>query len=135
MKTLILSLAAFGLVAPTAALADPPSWSQSNSYHKGKKHKHRYRSSANQRGYYTQGQAQPLRANTRVWQGDDGRYYCKRDNGTTGLIVGGVVGGLIGNEVAGRGDRTLGTILGAAGGALLGREIDRRSGRNRYSCR
>jgi hypothetical protein len=59
------------------------------------------------------------------WRGRDGRYYCRRDNGTTGLLIGGAVGGLIGNGVAGRGDRTLGTILGVAGGALLGREIDR----------
>ena len=59
------------------------------------------------------------------WRGRDGRYYCRRDDGTTGLLIGGAVGGLIGNEVAGRGDRTLGTILGVAGGALLGREIDR----------
>jgi len=61
--------------------------------------------------------------NTRVWRGDNGRYYCKKDDGTTGLLIGGAVGGLIGNEVAR--DRTLGAILGAAGGALLGREIDR----------
>lgn len=67
------------------------------------------------------------------WRGRDGRYYCRRDNGTTGLVVGGAVGGLIGNEVAGRGDRTLGTILGVAGGALLGREIDR--GGSRRGCR
>lgn len=66
---------------------------------------------------------------TRVWRGDDGRYYCKRDNGTTGLLIGGAVGGLIGNEVAR--DRTLGAILGAAGGALLGREIDRGNSRCR----
>lgn len=73
-------------------------------------------------GYYSE----PVRRDTRTWRGDDGRWYCRRDNGTTGLIVGGAVGGLIGNEVAGRGgDRTLGVILGAAGGALLGREIDR----------
>lgn len=68
---------------------------------------------------------QPVRQNTRVWRGDDGRAYCKKDDGTTGLLIGAGVGALIGNEVAGRGDRTLGTILGAAGGALLGREIDR----------
>jgi uncharacterized protein YcfJ len=61
----------------------------------------------------------------RVWRGRDGRYYCKRDNGTTGLIVGGAVGALLGREIAGRGERTLGTIIGAAGGGLLGREIDR----------
>ncbi|RVQ69550.1 glycine zipper 2TM domain-containing protein [Croceicoccus ponticola] len=66
---------------------------------------------------------------TRVWRGDDGRYYCKRDNGTTGLLIGGAVGGMIGNEVAR--DRTLGAILGAAGGALLGREIDRGGSRCR----
>lgn len=134
MKTLILSLAAFGLVAPTASLADASSWAQSYDYHKGKKNKHRdsYRSNADQRNYYNQGSAQPLRDDTRVWRGDDGRTYCKRDDGTTGLVIGGVVGGLIGHEVAGRGDRTLGVILGAAGGAILGRAIDKR---NSYSCR
>ncbi|WP_374405937.1 glycine zipper 2TM domain-containing protein [Pelagerythrobacter sp.] len=68
---------------------------------------------------------------TRVWRGNDGRYYCRKDNGTTGLLIGGAVGGLIGHEVAGRGDRTLGAILGAAGGALLGREIDKGGSRCR----
>ncbi len=132
MKTLVLSLAAFGLVAPAPLLADPPSWAQSYGYHKEKKHKHRYRSNAYQRSAYNDRRAQPLRDDTRVWRGDDGRNYCKRDDGTTGLVIGGVVGGLVGNEIAGRGDRTLGTILGAAGGAILGRAIDRR---NSYSCR
>lgn len=61
----------------------------------------------------------------RVWRGDDGRYYCKRDNGTTGLVIGAAVGALVGREIDGGRDRTAGTILGAAGGALLGREIDR----------
>lgn len=69
--------------------------------------------------------------NSRVWRGRDGRYYCRRDNGTTGLLVGAVVGGVVGNEVAGRGDRTLGTLLGAVGGALLGRTIDRSNSRCR----
>ncbi len=68
---------------------------------------------------------------TRIWRGRDGRYYCQRDNGTTGLLIGAAVGGLIGNEVAGRGDRTLGAILGAAGGAILGRSIDRSNSRCR----
>lgn len=67
----------------------------------------------------------------RTWRGRDGRYYCRRDDGTTGLLIGGAVGGLIGHEVAGRGDRTLGAILGAAGGALLGRSIDRSNTRCR----
>ncbi len=61
----------------------------------------------------------------RVWRGRDGRYYCKRDNGTTGLVIGAGVGALIGNEVAGRGDKLLGTLLGGVAGGLLGREIDK----------
>lgn len=69
--------------------------------------------------------------NTSIWRGRDGRYYCQRENGTTGLLIGAAVGGLIGNEVAGRGDRTLGAILGAAGGAILGRSIDRSNSRCR----
>lgn len=79
------------------------------------------------RRYY----GEPVRANTRVWRGDDGRYYCRRDNGTTGLLIGAAVGGLAGHEIAGRGDRTLGAILGAAGGGLLGRAIDKGNSRCR----
>ncbi len=74
---------------------------------------------------------QPIRRDTRIWRGRDGQYYCRKDDGTTGLLIGGVVGGLIGNEVAGRGDRTLGAIIGAAGGAILGRAIDRSNSRCR----
>lgn len=66
------------------------------------------------------------------WRGRDGRYYCRRSDGTTGLLIDGAAGALIGREVAGyRGDRTLGAILGAAGGALLGREVDRGGSRCR----
>jgi outer membrane lipoprotein SlyB len=57
-----------------------------------------------------------------------GRHYayrCRRDNGSTGTIIGAIAGGLLGREIAGRGDRTVGTIIGGAAGALLGREIDR----------
>ncbi len=65
------------------------------------------------------------RQQQRTWRGDDGRQYCRKSDGTTGLIVGGAAGALLGREVAGRnGDRTLGAILGAAGGALLGKSID-----------
>lgn len=87
-----------------------------------------YRGERQSRPYYMgydRYYGQPVRANTRVWRGNDGRYYCRRDNGTTGLLVGAGVGALLGHEVAGRGDRTLGAILGGAAGALLGRSIDR----------
>jgi uncharacterized protein YcfJ len=70
-------------------------------------------------------------SNTRIWRDRDGRYRCKKDNGTTGLLIGGAVGGLAGHEIAGNGDKLLGTVLGAAGGALLGREIDK----DKYRCR
>lgn len=74
-----------------------------------------------QRRYY----GEPVYRNTRVWQGNDGRYYCRKSDGTTGLLIGGAAGALLGREIAGRGgDRTLGAILGAAGGALLGRSLD-----------
>ena len=61
----------------------------------------------------------------RYWRGNDGRTYCKRPNGTTGLLIGGVAGALVGRAIDTRGDRTLGTLLGGAGGALAGREIER----------
>lgn len=87
-----------------------------------------YNSYQTRGGYY----GEPVYANTRIWRGNDGRYYCRRSNGTTGLLIGAAGGALLGREVAGRyGDRTLGAILGAAGGAILGRAIDRGSTRCR----
>jgi uncharacterized protein YcfJ len=60
-----------------------------------------------------------------VWQGRDGRYYCRRGNGTTGLVIGAAGGALLGRAIDTRGERATGTILGAAAGALLGREVQR----------
>lgn len=117
MRKLILIASFASLVLPTAsAFADPPSWAPAH----GRRAKERIYDS---RGRYIE--PHRLNRSDRMWRGDDGRYYCRRDNGTTGLVIGAVVGGLIGNEVAGRGDKTLGAILGAAGGGLLGRAIDR----------
>ncbi|WP_241233466.1 glycine zipper 2TM domain-containing protein [Altericroceibacterium xinjiangense] len=59
----------------------------------------------------------------RNWNGQNQRYNCRRKDGTTGLIIGGAAGALLGREVDTRGDRTLGTVLGAAGGALLGKKV------------
>lgn len=70
----------------------------------------------------------------KTWRGKDGRTYCKRKDGTVGLIVGGAAGALAGRAIDTRGERATGTILGAAAGALLGREIDRNRGSG-YSCR
>lgn len=87
------------------------------------------RSDYRDRNYRNDGYGQQVRRDTRIWRGRDGRYQCQRDDGTTGLLIGGAVGGLLGNEVAGRGDKTIGAILGAAGGAILGRSIDRSNSR------
>lgn len=62
------------------------------------------------------------------YRGDRYRYRC-RDNGTGGAIVGAIAGGLLGNEVARRGDRTTGAVLGAAIGAVAGHAIDKSDGR------
>lgn len=69
------------------------------------------------------------------WRGKDGRLYCRRTDGTTGLIVGGVGGALLGRTIDTSGDRTLGTLGGAAAGALLGREIDREGSKRRCAPR
>jgi uncharacterized protein YcfJ len=50
---------------------------------------------------------------------------CRRDDGVGGAAIGAVVGGVAGNRIAGRGNRTEGTLLGAAGGAIAGAIIDR----------
>lgn len=56
---------------------------------------------------------------------------CGTSSGTTGLILGAIAGGLIGNVVDGGDHRAVGTIVGAGGGALLGRKVEQ----NRDKCR
>ena len=109
MRKTIFAIAAAALMVPAApAAADPPPWAPAH----GKRAK-------DARNYYTSANG------VRYWRGDDGRYYCKRSNGTTGLIVGGAAGALAGRAIDTRGDRAAGTIIGAAAGALLGREVQR----------
>lgn len=64
--------------------------------------------------------------NRREWRGRDGRTYCRKSDGTVGLIVGGAGGALVGRAIDTRGERATGTILGAAAGALIGREVARK---------
>jgi hypothetical protein len=66
----------------------------------------------------------------RIYRGSDGQLYCRRSDGTTGLIIGGIAGGALGNILAPGDAKTLGTILGAAGGAIVGTSIDR----NNVTC-
>ncbi|HEX2792855.1 MAG TPA: glycine zipper 2TM domain-containing protein [Croceicoccus sp.] len=117
-------LAAAVAIPAAPAFADPPSWAPAH----GKRAKESARYYDSRGRYY---EPRVMRRGDRYWRGDDGRYYCRRDNGTTGLIIGAAGGALIGREVDGGRDRTVGTLLGAAAGALIGREIDRGGARCR----
>ena len=86
--------------------------------------------------YYREGpnyQERVLAADDRVYRGSDGRYYCRRNDGTTGLIAGAAGGGILGNVIDGGHSRAAGTLLGAAVGALAGRAIDQNNSQIR--CR
>ena len=111
MRKIIVGLAAVTMAAPalpSIAAAD----------HRDNRSYSRYYDNS---GYY----------NGPTWAGQDGRTYCRRSNGTTGLIIGGAGGALVGRALDGGRNRTTGTVIGAAVGALLGREVQR--GRSR--CR
>ena len=111
------------------ALAD---WRQYRNYDYGHPAPGRDRYYADD--YYRDGryyQERPLRRDERIYRGRDGRYYCRRDDGTTGLIVGAAVGALIGNQIDNGESSVLGTLIGGVAGALIGREIDRGSMRCR----
>jgi hypothetical protein len=109
MRNLILAVSATAMAVPVT-FAVPVESAQAQS---------RYYSD----GYY----------NGPTWRDSRGRYRCRRSNGTTGLIVGGAAGALVGRSIDGGRNRTTGTIVGAVAGALVGREIQRSSARRR--CR
>jgi hypothetical protein len=96
----------------------------------------RYENGYDASRYYRSGgnyQERVLAPDERVYRGNDGQYYCKRSDGTTGLIVGGAAGGILGNVIDGGHSRTVGTLLGAAVGALAGKAVDQQNSQVR--CR
>jgi hypothetical protein len=117
------AVASHGVAAPVASEQSWQNWRDRQNGYDRYDRGERY----GQRRYYDE----PVYSQSQVWRGNDGRYYCRHKDGTTGLIVGGAAGALIGRGVAGRGDHTLGAILGGLGGALLGREVDRSGSRCR----
>ena len=78
-------------------------------------------------------QERVLGPDDRVYAGTDGRYYCKRNDGTTGLIAGAVGGGVLGNLIDGGHSRGVGTILGAIAGGVVGKSVDQNNAQVR--CR
>jgi hypothetical protein len=90
----------------------------------------RYATDYDARRYYREGpnyQERRLSSSDEVYRGSDGRYYCKRSDGTTGLVVGAAAGGILGNVIDGGHNRVAGTLIGGALGALAGRSIDQNS--------
>ena len=123
-KLIVAALAAVlaaSAVVPTAVLARP----SEHSRWQGENNSGWDPADHYQRGSY---RAHRMGASDRVYRGHDGRYYCRRSNGTTGMVIGAIGGGILGNAIGGD---SLGTILGAGSGALLGRSIDR----GNVSCR
>lgn len=104
MRNLMLAIGALSLAVPVT-LAIPAGKAEAQSRHHHKRYAYR------------------------EWRGRDGRTYCRRSDGSTGLVIGAVGGALIGRSIDTRGDRTAGTLLGAVAGGLAGREIDRGSSR------
>jgi len=109
-------------------------WLRSNSWSSGYGNRgyerDRFATDYDAARYYRDGPSyreRRLSAQDEVYRGSDGRYYCKRNDGTTGLIVGGVAGGVLGNIVDGGSNRVAGTLIGGALGALAGKAIDQNS--------
>ena len=143
-KTLTLAATAFAITA--AGIAATPAAAQEYDRGQGYAYDQAYRDGYNRppeyrdqrayqdRAYQDQAsQDQRRYADPRGYQDrrryDDRRYYNQSRNscrsGATGSILGAIAGGLLGNSIAGRGDRTLGTVLGAGGGALAGHAIEK----------
>jgi outer membrane lipoprotein SlyB len=122
MKKLLLSAAVIAAALPVfPAAADPPPWAPAYGRRSHDAYNNGYYNQGYNNGAYNQGY------NGQVWRGRNGRYYCRRSNGTTGLLIGGVAGALVGRSIDGGRDRTAGTLIGGAAGALLGREVQRSS--------
>lgn len=70
--------------------------------------------------------AAPAEARTRHHYYGSTRYthkVCRRSSATTGKVVGGVAGALVGHSLLGHG--LLGTAAGAVGGVVAGGAVDR----------
>jgi Glycine zipper 2TM domain len=114
------ALAASALTAFPAAAEAQSRYGYSSRYDNGYYDQRAYDQRYDRR-YYNQ-----RSYNQRYYNQRYGRHYGTRcSSGSTGTILGAIAGGLLGREIAGRGDRTVGAIIGAGAGALAGRAIDR----------
>lgn len=135
----------FGAAASLTALVALPSAAEAQRYHPGYYGQSYY---GGHSGYYPPQAYYGSRYNQRYDRRYDRRYARNYDrryarnydrgyynrrcgSGTTGAIVGGVAGALLGREIDRGGSRyryrdgTTGAIIGGAAGALVGREVGR----------
>jgi len=122
LKKIIISTA----VAASALTALPAAAEAQSRYGYSNRYDNRYYGQQRYDQRYDRRYANQRYANQRYYNQGYGNHYGQRcSNGSTGTIIGAIAGGLLGREVAGRGDRTVGAIIGAGAGALAGRAIDR----------
>ena len=112
-----LALAAAGMAVSVPAAARD--YSHSSRYEQSTRDRYGYDTRYYGAGYHSQADYR----NARSWRGNDGRYYCRKSDGTTGLIVGAAAGALLGRAVDGGYNHTTGTLLGGVVGALLGKSV------------
>ncbi len=117
-----LSFAAVAVAMSATALVPVAPAMAQRGYYQGDRYDRDERRYDDRRGYDDRRTYNDRRGYARN-RYDRSRQRC--DNGTGGTVIGAIAGGLLGNTVAGRGDRLLGTILGGGAGALAGRAIDR----------
>ncbi|MFZ5747030.1 MAG: glycine zipper 2TM domain-containing protein [Pseudomonadota bacterium] len=121
MKTMLLAVTAAVAATPLAACGEygtRPGYAGDRYYSNDWAPERHYRSD---KRYHDR----RMTRDDTVWRGRDGRYYCKRDDGTAGLVVGAIAGGVLGNLIAPGGSKTLGTLLGAGAGGVIGNAIDK----------
>ena len=127
-KTILAAALAATILPAVPVSADPPPWAPAYGHRDHDRDDWRDRDERRDRREWRQRQEyREFRLSRRdhIWHGRDGRYYCRRSDGTTGLVVGAAVGGMVGRSLDDGRDRTLGTVLGMVGGGLLGRSVDR----------
>jgi uncharacterized protein YcfJ len=130
--THLMPLAVVALVPAAPALAQvDPAMSEAPLYTPPPVHPHAAPAASGIA--WAPGQQEAYERARTAWLGECRRRmamaYEREDRGIGGGLIGAVFGGLLGNRIAGRNDRTFGTIAGAAVGAVAGAAIDRAEGR------